>query len=140
MSFTLVIHLIALGIWIGVVGAEFAIEFDGMKDDESHIRASKMHYLTDLWIEIPAITTVLITGLLMLSESHLAGVFLYKIVFAVLAIIFNIICVYAVFKRRKFALASDIDGMRSTDTAMKIGGLVIPAFLVAFTLGIYLAW
>ena len=140
MSFTLVIHLIALGIWIGVVGAEFAIEFDGMKDDESHIRASKMHYLTDLWIEIPAITTVLITGLLMLSESHLAGVFLYKIIFAVLAIIFNIICVYAVFKRRKFALASDIEGMRSTDTAMKIGGLVIPTFLVAFILGIYLAW
>lgn len=140
MSFTLVIHLIALGIWIGVVGAEFAIEFDGMKDDESHIRASKMHYLTDLWIEIPAITTVLITGLLMLNESHLAGVFLYKIIFAVLAIIFNIICVYAVFKRRKFTLALDIEGMRSTDTAMKIGGLVIPTFLIAFILGIYLAW
>jgi len=34
MDLTLIIHLIALGIWIGVVGAEFAIEFDGMKSDE----------------------------------------------------------------------------------------------------------
>ena len=33
MGLILIIHLIALGIWIGVVGAEFAIEFDGMKDD-----------------------------------------------------------------------------------------------------------
>lgn len=140
MSFILIIHLIALGIWIGVVGAEFAIEFDGMKDDESYIRASKMHYLTDIWIEIPAFTAVLITGLLMLSERHLAGMFLYKVLFAVLAIIFNIICVYAVFKRRKFALVSDIEGMRSAETAMKIGGLIIPTFLVAFILSIYLAW
>ena len=139
MSLILIIHLIAIGIWIGVVGAEFAIEFDGMKDDESYIRASKMHYLTDIWIEIPAFTAVLITGLLMLNESHLAGVFLYKVIFAVLAIMFNIICVYAVFKRRKFALSSDIEGMRSADTAMKIGGLIIPTFLVAFILGIYLA-
>ena len=140
MSFTLILHLIALGIWIGVVGAEFAIEFDGMKDDESYVRASKMHYLTDLWIEIPAFTVVLVTGLLMLNESHLAGVFLYKVIFAVLTILFNIICVYAVFKRRKFALAADIEGMRSAEPAMKIGSLVIPAFLVAFILALYLAW
>lgn len=139
MSLLLTLHLLALGIWIGVVGAEFAIEFDGTKDDESYIRASKMHYLTDIWIEIPAFTAVLITGLLMLNESHLAGVFLYKVIFAVLAIMFNIICVCAVFKRRKFALSSDIEGMRSADTAMKIGGLIIPTFLVAFVLGIYLA-
>ncbi len=140
MNLILIIHLIALGIWIGVVGAESAIEFDGMKDDDSYIRASKMHYLTDIWIEIPAFTTVLVTGLLMLNESHLTGVFLYKVIFAVLAIIFNIICVYAVFKRRNFSLSEDIEGMKTTDVAMKIGGLIIPSFLVAFILGIYIAW
>jgi hypothetical protein len=140
MSVTLIIHLIALGIWIGVVGAEFAIEFDGRKDAKSYIRASKLHYLTDTWIEIPAFTTVLITGFLMLTDSHLSGVFLYKLMFSVLAIIFNVICVYAVFKRRKFALTSDIEGMKSTETAMKFGGLIIPTFLVALILGIYLAW
>lgn len=43
MSLTQIIHLLALGTWIGVVGAEFAIESDGMKNDESYIRASKLH-------------------------------------------------------------------------------------------------
>ena len=140
MSLMLIIHLIALGIWIGVVGAEFAIEFYGMKDDESYINASKMHYTTDIWVEIPAFTTVLITGLLMLNESHLSGVFLYKIIFSLLAIFFNMVCVYAVFQRRKFALSADIDGMKSTDAAMKIGGLIIPTFIIAFLLAIYFAW
>lgn len=140
MSLMLIIHLIALGVWIGVVGAEFAIEFDGMKDDDSYIRASKMHYTTDIWVEIPAFTTVLITGLLMLNESHLAGVFLYKVIFALLAIIFNVVCVYAVFKRRKFAVIADLKGMRSTETMMKIGGLIIPTFIAAFVLAIYIAW
>lgn len=140
MSLMLIIHLIALGVWIGVVGAEFAIEFDGMKDDDSYIRASKMHYTTDIWVEIPAFTTVLITGLLMLNESHLAGMFLYKVIFALLAIIFNVVCVYAVFKRRKFAVIADLKGMRSTEAIMKVGGLIIPTFIVAFVLAIYIAW
>lgn len=138
MSLLLVVHLIALGIWIGVVGAEFAIEFDGMKDDESYVKASKMHYATDIWVEIPAFTTVLVTGVLMLNESHFSGIFLYKIIFALLAIVFNIVCVYAVFKRRKFALVSDIQGMKSTDTAMRIGALIIPTFVIAFALAIYI--
>ena len=140
MSLILIIHLIALGIWIGVVGAEFAIEFDGMKDDESYIRASKLHYITDIWVEIPAFTMVLVTGLLMVNESHLSGVFLFKVIFALLAIIFNLICVYAVFKRRKFALSSNLAGMKSAEAVMKVGGLIIPTFVVAFVLAFYVAW
>lgn len=111
-----------------------------MKDEASRIRASKMHYQTDIWIEIPAFTVVLTSGLLMLTESHLSGVFLYKIIFAALAIAFNLICVYAVWKRRQYALRGDIEGMKSTDGAMKLGGLIIPTFLIAFGLSIYLAW
>jgi len=52
MTILLVLHLLALGIWIGVVGAEFFIELDGMKDDDSLERAAELHYKTDLWIEI----------------------------------------------------------------------------------------
>ncbi len=111
-----------------------------MKDDESYVKASKMHYLTDIWVEIPAFTTVLVTGLLMLNQSHLTGFFLYKVIFALLAIVFNTVCVYAVVKRRQFALVSDLEGMRSTDRAMEVGGLIIPTFIAAFILAIYIAW
>jgi len=139
MTILLILHLLAIGIWIGVVSAEFAIEFDGMKDDESFIKASNMHYSTDIWVEIPAFTVVLVTGILMLGERHLEGLFLYKIIFGVLAVLFNIVCVYAVFKRQKYANTEDIAGMNSVAPIMKIGGLVVPTFIVALALGIYLA-
>jgi len=139
LTVLLVAHLIALGIWIGVVGAEFAIEFDGMKDDESFVKASYMHYATDIWIEIPAFTLVLVTGFMMLNDNHLSGLFLYKVAFGLLAVIFNIVCVYAVFKRKKFAEESDLEGMRSVNSLMRVGGLVIPTFLIALILGILFA-
>lgn len=140
MSLLLTLHLLALGIWIGVVAAEFVIEFDGMKNSTSLIKASKLHFLTDIWVEIPAFTIVLITGLLMINSHHLQGVFLYKIIFGLAAIIFNSVCVYAVFRRRGYAIVGDIDGMQSTDPVMKIGGAgFIPTFLITILIAVYLA-
>lgn len=133
------LHLLGLGVWIGVVGAEFAIEAVGAKDDDAYIEAAKLHYTTDIWVEIPAFSVVLFTGLAMLAEHHLTGLLLWKVIFGSLAIVFNIVCVYAVFKRRNYALSRDLTGMKSTDTVMKIGGGIIPTFLIAFGLGIYIA-
>ena len=139
MTILLTLHILGIGIWIGVVGAEFAIEFDGMKDEKSLVRAAELHYKTDIWIEVPAFLTVLLTGLAMLRQEHLVGLFLIKVVFAVLAILFNMVCVYAVFKRRSSLREADAEGIRSAGMAMKLGGLIIPTFLVAFSLGIYFA-
>ena len=136
----LTLHLLALGIWIGVVGAEFVIEFDGMNDDESAMRAAKMHYLTDLWVEAPAFTVVLVTGLLMLGEQQLSGLFLYKVIFGVLAVVFNSVCVVSVFRRRKYALLGDVENMHAANELMKVGALVIPTFMVAFALSMYFVW
>lgn len=138
MTPLLSLHLLALGIWIGVVAAEFVIEFYGMRDDASLITASKLHYLTDIWIEIPSFITVLITGLLMLDTEHLEGMFLLKVICALLAVLFNCICVYAVFARRKYALLSDLNKIASTDLPMKVGGAgFIPSFLCALSIGLY---
>ncbi|MGI9287721.1 MAG: hypothetical protein ACR2P1_20220 [Pseudomonadales bacterium] len=137
MNELLALHLVAVGIWIGIIAAEFFIEFDGMKDDLSHIKASKMHFATDIWVEIPAFLIVLFTGALMLNSNHVEGLFLYKVLFGLLAIIFNIVCVYAVFKRRKYALVGDITGMNSTNPTMRLGGAgFIPTFFIAIVLAI----
>ena len=137
MTLLLSLHLLALGIWIGVVAAEFVIEFDGMKDDVSYIKAAKFHFVTDIWIEIPAFMIVLLTGVLMMKGHHLEGLFLIKVIFGVLAVGFNIVCVYAVFRRRQYAMIGDIQGMRSTNPVMRLGSMIIPTFLVAFFLGMY---
>lgn len=138
MTALLSLHLLSIGIWIGVVAAEFVIEFDGMKDEESLIRAAKLHYSTDKWVEIPAFTTALVTGLLMIRTEHLSGLFLAKIIFALLAISFNVICIVAVFRRRKFAIQNDVVGMESTNGLMRLGALIIPFFIIAFALAAYL--
>jgi hypothetical protein len=139
MSMLLTLHLLALGVWVGVAGAEFVIEFYGMKDDESLRTAAELHHKTDIWIEIPAFMTVLVTGLLMLGDHHLSGLFLIKLAFSLLAIFLNCVCVYAVVKRRTSLRSGDTEGLRAADRAMKLGGAIIPAFLVAFSLGLYLA-
>jgi hypothetical protein len=137
MTELLALHLIAVGIWVGVVAAEFFIEIDGMKDDASQIKASKMHFLTDIWIEIPAFSIVLVTGILMLEPDHMEGLLFYKVVFGFLAVIFNLVCVIAVIKRRKFSMTADIAGMNSTNLLMKLGGAgFIPAFLIALVLAV----
>jgi len=139
MNELLFLHIIAVGIWLGVVLAEFVIEFDGMKDDASLIKASKLHFATDMWIEVPAFTTVLVTGLLMLDVNALEGSLFYKVVFGLLAIVFNTICVVAVVRRRRFALKGDIPGIRTTDRLMQIGGAgFIPTFLITIILAVCL--
>lgn len=137
MTAVLGIHLIALGVWIGVVGAEFVIEFAGMKDDEALKRAALLHYKTDVWVEIPAFLTVLVTGLLMVNTSHLGGLFLAKIGFALAAIALNMLNVYAVFRRRKFALLDDMEGVHSTARLIQVSSLIIPCFLIAFGIGMW---
>lgn len=141
MSALLTLHLLGLGIWIGVVAAEVFIEFDGIKDEGSLIKASKLHFLTDIWVEIPAFTLVLVTGLLMINFEKLEGAFLFKVILGVSAIVFNLICVYAVFKRRKYAVIGDIKGMQSTDPIMRLGGAgFIPSFLAAIIFGMYFVY
>jgi len=137
MTATLGIHLLAIGVWVGVVGAEFIIEFAGMKDDEALKRASLLHYKTDVWVEIPAFAIVLVTGLMMVNASHLTGLFLVKIIFAVAAILLNLVNVYAVFRRRRFALVDDMEGVQSTARLIQVSGLIIPCFLIAFGIGIW---
>ena len=73
----------------------------------------------------------------MLEPTHLGGLFLAKVIFGILAIGFNAICVLAVFKRYKYAQKNDKGGMDSVEPLMKFGGLVIPTFLIAFGLSMY---
>ncbi len=139
MSSLLALHLVAVGIWVGVVAVETFIELDGKKDDQSHIKASRLHYLTDIWVEIPAFTTVLITGALMLADEHLHDLFLVKIVCGLIAIASNLVCVYAVFVRNRHAGKQDMEGVHSAERVLLAGGVAfIPSFIAAIAIASYL--
>lgn len=139
MSPLFALHLIAVGVWVGVIAAETVIELDGKKDDASLIKASKLHYTTDIWIEIPSFITVLLTGILMLTETHLQGLFLVKVICGLIAVIANLICVYGVFVRNQHAVNHNIHGVRSTEPVLVVGGIgFIPSFIAAIAIAAYL--
>lgn len=141
MNSLLTLHLVAVGIWIGVVAAETVIELDGKKDESSHFSASKLHFMTDIWIEIPAFTIVFITGVLMMTKAHFSGLFLAKVIFGLIAIVANLICVYGVFVRNRYATNRDIYGVRSVEPILVRGGVgFVPSFIAAISIAMYLAF
>lgn len=139
MNPLLILHVLAVGVWIGVIIAETVIELDGKQDDSSHIKASKLHFLTDIWVEIPAFTTVLITGGLMLTKTHFSGLFLLKLLCGLFAIAANIVCVYGVFIRNKHARVGNITGVKAAERVLLRGGIgFIPSFIAAIVIAAYL--
>lgn len=131
MEILLILHLLALGIWIGVVGAEFVIE---LRAEEG--LAARMHYLTDLWIEVPAFTLVLITGLAMLPAQSLQGLLLYKLPLALLAIVFNLVCVIAVWLRKRALESGDQQALQKTQHLLMLGGY---GFMLSFVATVVIA-
>ena len=70
--------------------------------------------------------------------NHLSCVFLYKIILTLLAILFNVVCVYVVIRGESLALSSsDLVGMKSAETVKS--SLIIPTFW-SFCLALYIAW
>jgi len=75
----------------------------------------------------------------MLTEQHLHGLFLAKIVCGLIAIAANIVCVYAVFVRNRHARNKQIAGVQSTERILVAGGIgFIPSFIAAIAIATYL--
>ena len=94
-------HLIALGMWLGVVVTEVLFEFAG-SDSESLRAAARFHYNVDKFGELPILIAVLVTGtLLALRAWPLTPLHLVKIVASLLSLAATLICVRWVFQRRR---------------------------------------
>jgi hypothetical protein len=86
------LHLILVSVWLGLVLVESLIEFNG-EDDENYLTAARLHYRVDLFLEIPTVFAVLITGILLLIQVDvLTKVLLLKIILGLVAIGINFYC------------------------------------------------
>jgi hypothetical protein len=61
-------HLVALGMWLGVVITEVLFEFAG-SDADSLRAAARFHYNVDKFGELPILFAVLITGTILAPPS-----------------------------------------------------------------------
>ena len=140
MSGLLVWHVCAVAFWFGVVGAEFVIERSRAESTPHGFAVARNHYWIDLLLEMPAYVAVGITGGLLLAQTALTPWLLVKAGFGVVAIAANAWCWLPVLRRQRAAAMGDLAAVirysRMIDRVTVIG---LPAALMAFALGLYLA-
>ncbi len=131
-----VAHLVALGLWGGVVLAEGVLEVHGQRGEAEGAFAARVHHWIDLVCEIPLLLAVLATGAILAWRAPMTTTHLVKIACGLFAVGVNVWCVGVVVRRRRAADAGDAAevtrGTRLVFLAIKLG---VPAAAVALYLG-----
>ena len=105
-------HLVALGMWLGVVITEVLFEFAG-SDAESLRAAARFHYNVDRFGELPILAAVLITGTILAVRAWpLTPLHLIKIAASLVSIGSTVMCALWVFQRRQVEDTNVLLGFR----------------------------
>ena len=132
------LHLALVGLWLGCVLTEALFERALLgKGRDKELILIALHKRVDVFIEIPAFTLVVVTGMLLMPQAPMDMVFVAKLVFALLAVATNVFCVHLVFKRHQFAATGDWTGFEATDHLQhKWGAVVLIGILGALIAGV----
>lgn len=95
-------HVVALGLWGGVVATEAVVELFPFRRRALHEQAIRFHYWIDLLVELPVLLAVLGTGLLLVvSLWPLSDLHLLKLGLVSVAFLANVVCIVLVLLRRR---------------------------------------
>jgi hypothetical protein len=107
-----VAHLVALGIWLGVVIAEVLFEFTG-SDADSLRAAARFHYNVDKFGELPILFAVLVTGTILAVRAWpLTPLHVVKIAASLASVGAAFVCTLWVFQRRRIEDVNLLLGFR----------------------------
>ena len=107
-----VAHLVALGMWLGVVITEVLFEF-AASDAASLRAAARFHYNVDKFGELPILFAVLITGTILAVRAWpLTPLHVIKIAASLIAVGSALVCVLWVFRRRQIEDVNVLLGFR----------------------------
>jgi predicted signal transduction protein with EAL and GGDEF domain len=107
-----VAHLVALGMWLGVVITEVLFEF-AASDADSLRAAARFHYNVDKFGELPILFAVLITGTILAVRAWpLTPLHYIKIAASLIAVGCALICTLWVFQRRHIEDVNVLLGFR----------------------------
>lgn len=136
MSTLLFLHIVCVSLWAGCILVEAIYEHSIDDSDLMRVFLSKLHWNTDKYVEIPAFLGVLATGAVMLAHVEITALLLIKVVFGLIAIVFNAVCVGLVIKRLGYAKSGDFVRWQAVDHKQhKFGGVVLIALLIALGIG-----
>ena len=99
MQLTLFVHLFVLGLWLGCVMVELVLELMGRTAPALGDSAARVHKVIDRFIEIPAFTIVLVTGIMMIKWDMTEFTYWLKIGLGLFTIAINAACVVPVLRR-----------------------------------------
>ena len=140
MDTTLVLHLLFVAGWASLALVEGILEVMRRRDSSLEFPVGKVHYYIDIFVEVPLITGILVTGCLLLDLNRLSGLVLIKVVSGTVAILMTYFSVFVVLRRKHDIDAENnsgvVKGNRLFDTV--IGPVVGVTMPIAFWLGMYL--
>ena len=134
------IHVFAVAYWLGCVATEIVVEQVGLRRAALRPAVPQFHFYVDRFVEIPAFSIVLLTGVLMFDASRFFTDWVYatKIICGLLAVGANVFSIYPVIMRKRMADASDSAGVRRfgkmLDMTVPVG---VPAAVVALGIGLH---
>lgn len=133
----LLIHQLAVGAWIGCVLTESVFEITiGRKGKAEQVVLSQLHSRIDVFVEIPLMLAVVVSGLGLLVSVDYSNSLAVKLVFAALALITNFWC-YLIIRRRSQEISqNNWQGFEGFNLKLRcIGSLIplgiIPAVIIA---------
>jgi len=131
------LHLIVLGAWAGLVAGELVIETAGRRSAELRRAVARFHHVIDLYVELPLLAGVVLTGSILLVDAQPDARLWTKVGFGLGAVATNLACVYPVVRRGREAGISPNDESfnRFTPWVYRAAGLGVPMALVALVLG-----
>jgi hypothetical protein len=133
------IHLTCAALWIGCILTEALFERALLAGDRAcHLRLARLHVRVDSLVELPAITGVLLTGIILGTQTHSASIASGVMMLCGLgAIAANLYCVWLVFQRRNAAVQAEWGRFDRLDHLQhKFGALVLLLALAALVAGI----
>jgi hypothetical protein len=135
MTPILLIHLLALGLWVGCIATETVFEHTTGKEPGMAAAIARLHVKVDLWVETPAFLVVLASGGSMYGEAAITPLFGWKILTGLAAIAVNAFCVWVVLARHGAMVAGDLPrAERLDDWQHKSGALLVVLIALALAL------
>lgn len=143
MGWIWTLHATAAGLWMGCVLTEVAFEraLQGA-GQQDRLRLSALHRRVDLFIEVPAMGAVLLTGLALwtTSGSLSSTWFQVKLASVASAWIANAWCVVVVWRRHNAARRGDMAEFEALDRLQHRLGTVVLVGLVGGLVAAALRW
>ncbi|MCK6556484.1 hypothetical protein L6Q96_18185 [Candidatus Binatia bacterium] len=140
MTGWLLVHLLALGVWLGCVGVEAVIETFAHRDAALRAAVARMHFWIDALVEVPAFTLVAVSGVAMLRLELLHGAYATMVIAGSVAIAVNLWCVLPVVRRKVAADRNDPHAVAAQSRLVYVAFAVgVPCGLLALVSGVLLA-